>query len=318
MMFTIREAGQGDDDLATIVRLVNTVTPDDPDSVENLRWSNETYPGSSRFIAETDGHPVGVATVGRMYVHPPEFEAFWANIAVLETSRRQGIGTALLTTISERARSRGKHILHIPANDARPEGIDFLTRRGFTEYERNKAVSLDLATVERPSADVPKGIVLTTLARRPDLIDGVYAVAVEAFADVPGGDTPMAAGDPAEFRAREVDRPGIPHHGFIVALDEGTGRVVGYASLIRIPGAARPAAWHDMTAVARDHRGRGIAGAMKRAVIRWAIADGIEILEAGNDTDNAAMRAVNARLGYRPLPDNVILRGPVFDGIMSA
>jgi RimJ/RimL family protein N-acetyltransferase len=72
-----------------------------------------------------------------------------------------------------------------------------------------------------------------------------------------------------------------------------------------------------MTAVARDHRGRGIAGAMKRAIIRWAIADGIEVLEAGNDTDNAAMRAVNARLGYRPLPDNVILRGPVFDGIMS-
>jgi mycothiol synthase len=318
MMFTIREAGQGDDDLATIVRLVNTVTPDDPDSVENLRWSNETYPGSSRFIAETDGHPVGVATVGRMYVHPPEFEAFWANIAVLETFRRQGIGTALLTTISQRARSRGKHVLHIPANDARPEGIDFLTRRGFTEYERNKAVSLDLATIEPPSTDVPKGIVLTTLARRPELIDGVHAVAVEAFADVPGGDTPMVAGDPAEFRAREVDRPGIPHHGFIVALDEGTGRVVGYASLIRIPGAARPSAWHDMTAVARDHRGRGIAGAMKRAVIRWAIADGIEILEAGNDTDNIAMRAVNARLGYRPLPDNVILRGPVFDGIMSA
>ena len=30
------------------------------------------------------------------------------------------------------------------------------------------------------------------------------------------------------------------------------------------------------------------------------------------------MRAVNARLGYRPLPDNVILRGPLFDGIMSS
>ena len=54
-----------------------------------------------------------------------------------------------------------------------------------------------------------------------------------------------------------------------------------------------------MTAVARDYRGRGIAGALKRATIRWAIADGIEILEAGNDTDNLAMRAVNARAGYQ-------------------
>src|SRR3954451_18894012 len=318
MTFTIRDAGEGDEDLATIVRLVNTVTPDDPDSVENLRWSNRTYPGTSRFVAETDGRPVGAATVGRLFMQPPEFEAFWANIAVLETSRCQGIGTALLTTISERARSRGKQVLHIPANDARPEGIGFLTRRGFIEYERNKTVFLDLGTGRRPAADVPAGVGLTTLAKRPDLIDGVYSVALEGFADIPGGETPMATGDAAEFRAREIDRPGIPHHGFILALDEGTGRVVGYASLIRIPGAKRPSAWHDMTAVARDHRGRGIAGALKRATIRWAIADGIQVLEAGNDTDNAAMRAVNAQAGYRPLPDSLTMRGPLFKGIMSA
>src|SRR5207342_584806 len=149
-----------------------------------------------------------------------------------------------------------------------------------------KGVSLVLAGLDLPPADVPAGIVLTTLAERPDLVDGVYAVALEAFADIPGGETPIATGDPAEFRAREVDRPGIPHEGFVVAQDEDTGRVVGYASLIRIPGAARPSAWHDMTAVARDRRGRGIAGAMKRATIRWAIADRLEVLEAGNDTDN--------------------------------
>ena len=318
MTFTIREAGDREGDLATIVRLVNEITPDDPDSVENLEWSDSTYPGTSRFIAEADGRPVGVATVGRIFMHEPEFEAFWASIGVVATARRQGIGTALLRKVSDRARSRGKHVLHVPTNEARPDGIAFLTRRGFVEYERSKAVNLDLAGIEPPRVDVPDGIILTTLAERPDLVEGIYAVAVEAFADIPGEETPIATGDLAEFRGREIDRPGIPHDGFIVALNETTGRVVGYASLIRIPGAARPSAWHDMTAVARDHRGRGLAAAMKRAIIRWAIADGVEVLEAGNDTDNAAMRAVNARLGYRPLPDNVILRGPLFDGIMSA
>jgi GNAT superfamily N-acetyltransferase len=317
MTFTIREASEDDDDLETIVRLINETTPDDPDSVENLRWSNATYPGTSRYIAEQDGRPVGVATVGRMYVHPPEFPAFWATVTVIPAARRQGIGTALLTMISRRARERGKELLHIPASEARPEGIAFLTHRGFTEHERSKTVSLELTGLEPPPVDVPSGISLTTLAARPDLVEGVYDVAVEAFADVPGGDEPITTGDLAEFRGREVDRPGIPHGGFIVALDDATGRVVGYASLIRIPGAARPSAWHDMTAVARDQRGRGVAGAMKRAVIGWAITDGLEILEAGNDTDNGAMRAVNARLGYLPRPDVVILRGPVFDGIMS-
>jgi len=52
--------------------------------------------------------------------------------------------------------------------------------------------------------------------------------------------------------------------------------------------------------------------------IRWAISDGIEILEAGNDTDNLAMRAVNARAGYRPLPDNLTMRGPLFEGIIPS
>jgi RimJ/RimL family protein N-acetyltransferase len=72
-----------------------------------------------------------------------------------------------------------------------------------------------------------------------------------------------------------------------------------------------------MTAVARAWRGRGVAGALKRATIGWAIENGLVVLEAGNDTDNAAMRAVNARLGYGPLPDRLTMRGPLFDGMMS-
>ena len=34
--------------------------------------------------------PVGVATVGRIYVHPPEFEAFWATVTVVESRASPG------------------------------------------------------------------------------------------------------------------------------------------------------------------------------------------------------------------------------------
>ena len=40
-------------------------------------------------------------------------------------------------------------------------------------------------------------------------------------------------------------------------------------------------------------------------------------LRTGNDVDNAPMRAVNARLGYEPMPDLLTMRGPVFDGMMD-
>ena len=127
----------------------------------------------------------------------------------------------------------------------------------------------------------------------------------------------MAVGDLAEFRARDVDRPSIPLDAFFVAIDAANGRVVGYASLLLAPHGPRHWAWHDMTAVIREWRGRGVAGALKRATIRWAIARGLDELRTGNDVDNAPMRAVNARLGYEPMPDLLTMRGPVFDGMMD-
>jgi GNAT superfamily N-acetyltransferase len=313
---TLRVAGDDDADLATVVAITGAVSPDDPTSIEEIRWADATYPGAVRFLAEAAGRAVGVGTVGRIYMYPPEFDALWATIEVLPEARRHGVGSALLAAVSERARAGGKSALHVPATEARAEGIEFLVNRGFTEYERAKAVELALAGLAPPTVDPPDGVLVTTLAERPDLVTGVHRVALEAFADIPGGEEPTAAGDLAEFRARDVDRPSIPWDAFMVATDAATGEVIGYASLLLAPGTSRRA-WHDMTAVLRAWRGRGIAAALKRATIRWAVENGVEALQTGNDTDNGPMRAVNARLGYRPLPDLLTMRGGVGHGIMD-
>jgi RimJ/RimL family protein N-acetyltransferase len=141
---TIRRAAADDADLGTIVGIVNAVSPEDATSIEELRWADATYPGGVRFIAELDGRRVGVGTVGRIYMHPPE----------------------------------------------------------------------------------------------------------------------------------------------------------------------------HMTAVLRRWRGRGLASALKGATIAWAIDNAFDALITGNDVDNAPMRAVNARLGYRPTPGLPTMRGPLLDGIM--
>ncbi|HEU0244533.1 MAG TPA: GNAT family N-acetyltransferase, partial [Candidatus Limnocylindrales bacterium] len=97
---------------------------------------------------------------------------------------------------------------------------------------------------------------------------------------------------------------------FALALDAATDEVAGYANLRFAPGSTT-LAWHDMTAVRPAFRGRGLALALKQATIAWAVANGVEALETGNDEHNAPMRAVNARLGYRPIPDSVGLHGPL-------
>jgi mycothiol synthase len=316
MTIEVRSATDDHDDLATIARIVTTARPDEPTSVEEMRWSDATYPGGRRFIATLDGQAVGVGTVGRIYIYPPEFEALWGTVDVLPDDRRRGAGAALLETLRTATIDADKTHLHVPASDGRPDGVSFLLHRGFTEYERAAMVELRLAGLARPSSSVPAGIHLTTLAARPELVAGVHAVALATFADIPGADDPMAAGDLAEFRARDVDRDTIPRWGFIVALDDATDEVVGYASLAFNPGSTT-VAYHDMTAVLQAWRGRGVATTLKAATIAAALDHGVERLETGNDLDNAPMRAVNARLGYRPLPDWLTMRGPARSGIMT-
>jgi GNAT superfamily N-acetyltransferase len=63
-------------------------------------------------------------------------------------------------------------------------------------------------------------------------------------------------------------------------------------------------------AVARAHRGRGVAGAIKRAQIAWAKGHGIPALRTATETRLTQMRALNDRLGYRPLYEEIVLRGP--------
>lgn len=302
---------QRDADLASYAALHTEVTPEDPASVDDLRWGDATYPpGAARFLAERDGRAVGAASAGRIYVYPADYPDLWGTLTVVPEARRQGIGHDLLVEISRHARERGKTGFTIRVSADRPESIAFLEHRGFSERERSAMVRLDLVGLDPPDPAVPDGIALTDLAARPDLAPGVHAVALEAFADIPTDDEPLDVGDFDAFRRRDLERPGIPADAFAIALDTTSGEVVGYASLILLPGSTT-VAWHDMTAVRRAWRGRGIAAALKRATIAWACRNGLTALETGNDLDNGPMRAVNRRLGYAPLPDELLFRGPL-------
>jgi mycothiol synthase len=298
------------DHYATLAEIVNQVTPEFPTSVAKMAWSDTTYPDGARFLAELDERPVGAGTTGRIYMFQPDFDAYWADLHVLPDARRRGVGSALFAAISQVAREAGKTHLHVPASTARPDSIAFLEHRGFVVYDRWKVLALDLAGREPPVVQIPPGVAITSLEARPDLVDGVHGVAVESFADIPTGGEPMNAGPLEEFRKRDVDRDSIPPGGFAVAVDEATGEVIGYASVMFMPGSTTRG-FHDMTAVRRPWRGRGIGRALKQATIAWAIRSGLATLETGNEDRNAAMRALNDSLGYVAQPDEMSFRGPI-------
>lgn len=312
MSESIRRIDPADEaSLAMYVRIRNSVAPESTDSLEQIRWDRATYPGQgARFLAIAgDGTAVGTASVGRVWMYGPEFDRYWLGIWVLPDARGHGLGSALYAAASDVAREAGKTGFQTEVSEVHEDGLRFLANRGFTETDRSKMVRLDLTGIVPPDPAPPAGIRLVSLAERPDALPGVHATAAEAFPDIPGDDD-IHVGTLDEFAARDVDRPGIPREAFFVAIDEASGEVVGYASLI-YDAASTSVAYHDMTAVRRAYRGRGIAGALKRATIAWAIGHGLDALDTGNDVDNGPMRAVNLALGYRPAPDWVGLQGPL-------
>lgn len=294
------------------VRIRNAVTPDSTDSLEAIRWESDTYPGEvTRFLAESgDGTPVGTATTGRIWMHERGYERFWLGIWVLPEVRGLGTGSALYRATSDAARAAGKTGFQTELSEVHADGHRWFARRGFVETDRDKIVRLDLAGLSRPDPALPAGFRLTTLAEQPDLLAGIHEAATEALPDVPTSDEPISVGTLEEFAARDIDQPDIPRDAFFLALDEASGTVAGYASLVFAAGSTT-LAHHDMTAVRRAYRGRGIARALKEATIAWAIDHGLEALQTGNDVNNAPMRAINAALGYRPMPDRVGLQGPL-------
>ena len=311
--FAVRRIGPADDaGLAAYVRIRSMVMPDDPTTVDETRWEDATYPGEvARFLAVApDGEPIGAASTGRIWMHDASYERYWLGVWVLPDARRRGVGSALLAAAGEAARVAGKTGFQTELSETYAEGHRWLAGRSFVATDRSKALRLVLAGLAAPDPSPPQGIVLVTLADRPDLLPGVHRVAIEAYPDVPSGDEPISVGTLEAFAARDVDRAGIPKDGFVVASDAVTGEAVGFASLIFVPGSTT-VAYHDMTAVLRAYRGRGIATALKRAVIAWAVTNDLEALETGNDEMNAPMRAVNAALGYRPIPDQIGLHGPL-------
>jgi len=117
----------------------------------------------------------------------------------------------------------------------------------------------------------------------------------------------MQAGTYEQFSTAQLAGPRYIPGATFVALDGE--QVVGYAKLGWMSRSAGIAD-HEMIAVRRAWRGRGIAQALKAAQIAWAIDNGLNELRAGNEERNTAARAVNAHFPYVPLPDFVHLRGP--------
>jgi GNAT superfamily N-acetyltransferase len=290
---------QSDDDLAAMIEVRAHADPDlPPPRLDNLRRNLAGNPRLAYLVARIADAPVGCGFVD------VSFGAATAHVLVVPAARRQGVGTALLAAVSERADASGLRQLQGEIRAFDDESLMFFGHRGFEQVGREEAVALDLAETDARVVEPPSGVRIVSRAEQPGVVEGMYEVAREAEPDIPGEDRvrPFDV-----WRSTEIDRPSLRPELTFVAL--AGDEVVGYAILDAYGGEL----WHRLTGVKRAWRGRGIATALKRAQIDAARSSGVARLVTANEERNTAMRSINEALGYRPEPrlSTVVVRGPV-------
>ncbi len=264
------------------------------------------YRGYLELLAWLDGEPVGAALVA---LEPGRESRRAARLvaAVAPGWRRRGAGSGLYRAASAWARERELEAIEAWTCDDDPDGLEFATRRSFVPVQREGLLALDLADLDPSPVARPAGITIVTLAERPDLLGELHAIACEAFPNIPGEEDVEPPGFD-EWREAFMGGSGDRSEATFVAVEHG--QAVAYAKL-HVSDARPGIALHDITAVRRNHRRRGIAGALKAAEIAWAVAAGYERLQTANDTRNEPIRRLNEKLGYRELPGRTLVRGPL-------
>ena len=294
-------------DESVSLEIYNRVRPLDAVTMDEVRSFKQQTNDYADHVAYLEGRPAGSLAIAHM---PQQPDAALTLLTVLPAERRRGVGTELYRAASGWCAERALDLIDARVPEDEPESLAFAERRGFLEVERNGRMLLDLRALDPPDIDPPAGIEIVTWADRPQLGHAIYDVACEAYADVP--DDRASVMEPfGDWLAHDMQGSGDrPDATFVAIADD---EVVGYAKF-SLTAAQPKTAHHDITGVKRSWRRKGVAAALKRAQIRWAKENGYETLATQNELRNEPIRRLNARLGYRPAPGIVTLRGPLAGG----
>ncbi len=278
-------------DVDAIVTMLRAAQPNNVVSPESWLHRVRTVPERAHhacWVAEVAGAVVGYAFGFLDFFGSGR--VMFCNITVAAAHRRKGVGDALYQRVLAHAVALGAESLvaTFVENDA---GVAFARARGFAESRAEADSALDPATID---ALPPTDVDLRTVAEvDPHL---VYDVDIAATRDLPLTE-PIEEDMPYdEWVDHVLEHPLFSTEGSFVVMVDGIAAAV---SLLIVDEESKRAA-HMFTGTLRAYRGRGLGRAVKLASIAWARERGITKLVTSNDETNAAMLAINRRLGYVP------------------
>lgn len=253
------------------------------------------------WVAEVDGELAanGLYQQFAGRYHPRKFHL---GIGVRPAFRGQGIGGALYRQLREALAPYDPIALGASVREDRAEGIAFLHRRGFREKLRNWESHFDLtafnpeALADRVAAAQAAGYEFRSyadLSSDPDCDRKLYEMARVARRDIPSPEplTDMSY----EQWIKGKDRPQFMPEAYWIAIKDG--QMVGHSFILKTHEA--DVLETGVTAVLREHRGAGVAKALKIKALAAVKANGVyRKVKTWNATSNAPMLAINDWLGF--------------------
>ncbi|OLE69686.1 hypothetical protein AUF78_09965 [archaeon 13_1_20CM_2_51_12] len=295
-------------DYSRLVEIYSANYPDYPRSEGEWRSRDESLDRSKYYLQRysflENDVIVGFGVVSHVtdMFHPRKF---WIEILVDPVSQGRGIGGAIYDRLTAELEKLNAVIAWAGGREDLPRLTGFYQRRGFVEKQIAWESRLDVSRADFPhfreySENVQKqGITLTTLAKAQkegqDSMKKLHELVQIISADMPS----IASFTPTSYEqweAFELKNPNLLPDGYMIAKDGSIH--VGLSTVWRIDKEPRSLIQGN-TGVRREYRGRGIAVALKLAVIDFAKRNGYEKVKTWNASDNAAMLAVNTKLGFK-------------------
>lgn len=298
------------EDYQAIVEIGNALFPEHRDTVEEERHWDETFDRTRftfrRFVATApDGEVVGVGQYMHMpWAFDPRKYSMW--VMTRPGWQRRGVGGVLYDRVVRELKAANALNVKGNARESMRESVGFLEHRGFREVMRNWESRLDLTAFD-PAAfadrtELPAGIEIVSLAeeldRDPGSLERAYELGNVVSPDAPRVD-PFTPPGFEMFRSHVLEGPDTFPEAFLLAKDGDA--YVGQTDLHRSH-AMTDTLFTDFTGVRREYRGRGIAFALKVAVLTMAKGKGYREVRTWNSTLNAPMLGINVALGFVKQP----------------
>jgi RimJ/RimL family protein N-acetyltransferase len=305
---TFRHATLDDAELAAdLMTAAYPALAHDP-AIIRYRWEHPRERWSSgRFIAEIDRRPI--AYLG--WFHAPwdsQTERYSeVEVALHQARLASDLLTLLWQKIGAEAEADGAYILEAYAVEDEIEVRNVLERIGYKRDRIDRVWDLDLhgngerllaaAKAAREEA-AGSGIKMTTLAgwRDSNALRKLHDLDVLTRRDIPST-VPYVPEAYKNFVER-INGPDRRNDRFWIALNGDQPVAMSY---LRIP-PVRGSVWTGFTCCHPEHRGRGLARAVKLQSLAQAIELGIQVVRTANDSENAPMLHINEKLGYQPAP----------------